>query len=90
MYAEAIIPFRSIEWVYEPNANLETAGGICPVLRELCEKLEGRDNVKVYMCDVLEPSRNFKNMVNIVNVDPPTMISIFTVIFQSFSDLFLR
>lgn len=72
VYAEAIVPFRTLEWIFEPNAVSETAGGICPVLRDLCERLEGRgDKVKIKMCSALELSKHLDEKVSVVNVDPP-------------------
>jgi adenine-specific DNA methylase len=72
IYAEAIVPFRTLEWIFEPNTEGKTAGGICPVLKELCEKLEGKgDKVKVCLCNALELSRHFHEKMSIINVDPP-------------------
>jgi adenine-specific DNA methylase len=72
IYTEAIVPFRTLEWIFEPNAKEKTAGGICPILRELCEKLEGKGNkVKVYLCNAMELSRYFKEKISVINVDPP-------------------
>lgn len=72
IYAEAIVPFRTLEWVFEPNAKDRTAGGICPILRELCEKLEGKgDKVKVCLCNVMELSKYFHKKISVINVDPP-------------------
>ncbi|MEM3423148.1 MAG: hypothetical protein QXE51_01115 [Nitrososphaeria archaeon] len=72
IYAEAIVPFKTLEWIFEPNVKDKTAGGICPILRELCQKLEGKgDKVKVYLCNVLELSKFFNEKVSVVNVDPP-------------------
>jgi adenine-specific DNA methylase len=72
IYTEAIVPFRTLEWIFEPNAKEKTAGGICPVLRELCEKLEGKgDKVRVYLCNAMELSRYFKEKISVINVDPP-------------------
>lgn len=72
VYAEAIVPFKTLEWVFEPDAKDETAGGICPILRELCEKLDGKgDKVEVYLADALDLSRNLNVKVDVINVDPP-------------------
>ncbi|MEM4570725.1 MAG: hypothetical protein QXE66_05400 [Desulfurococcaceae archaeon] len=71
VYAEAIVPYRTLNWVYEPESNEKTAGGICPVVKELAENLEGKNRrIEVYMCDAMELSRHFKD-VDVVNVDPP-------------------
>jgi len=72
IYTEAIVPFRTLEWIFEPNASEKTAGGICPVLKELCEKLEGKgDKVRVYLCNAMGLSRYLKEKISIINVDPP-------------------
>ncbi|MEM3544347.1 MAG: hypothetical protein QXO45_00760 [Nitrososphaerota archaeon] len=72
IYAEAIVPFRTLEWIFEPNTKNETTGGICPILRELCEKLEGKGNkIKVELRNVLELSKSFNEKVSVINVDPP-------------------
>jgi len=72
IYAEAIVPYRTLDWVFEPKNSERTAGGICPVVRELAEKLEGKgSNIDIYLCDALKLSQFFKNKVNVVNVDPP-------------------
>jgi adenine-specific DNA methylase len=72
IYTEAIVPFRTLEWIFEPKAEEKTAGGICPILRELCEKLEGKgDKARVYLCNAMELSRYFKEKISVINVDPP-------------------
>lgn len=72
IYAEAIVPFKTLEWIFEPNVKGRTAGGICPILKELCEKLEGKgDNVRVCLCNALELSKYFNREISIINVDPP-------------------
>ncbi|MFH8132345.1 MAG: hypothetical protein QW321_01940 [Candidatus Aenigmatarchaeota archaeon] len=72
IYAEAIVPFKTLEWIFEPNSKSETTGGICPILKELCEKLEGKGNkIKVKLCNVLELFQIMKEKVDVVNVDPP-------------------
>ncbi|MCX8169004.1 MAG: hypothetical protein N3E39_02095 [Candidatus Methanomethylicia archaeon] len=72
IYAEAIVPYRTLNWVYEPEINKKTAGGICPVVKELAEKLEGKNcQIYTYMCDVMKLSRNFKSIADVINVDPP-------------------
>jgi len=70
-YAEAIVPYRTLDWVYEPGNN-NTAGGICPVVKELAEKLEGKDcKIDIYLCDAMELSKNFRSVFDVINVDPP-------------------
>ena len=74
VYAEAVVPFRSLPWIYEPSneAIRETAGGILPVLKELCELLEGRgDRIKVIHGDALKLSEYFNQKFDIIHVDPP-------------------
>lgn len=73
VYAEAIVPYRTAEWVFEPDAERETAGGICPVLKELTLRLQGRrgERVRVFMADVLQLSRHFQDVADVINVDPP-------------------
>jgi len=72
VYAEAVVPHRTIEWVFEPEAERETAGGICPVLKDLAARLQGRgDRVQVFMADVLELSAHFRQAADVINVDPP-------------------
>ena len=46
VYAEAVIPYRSLQWIFEPDSTEEgeTGGGILPVLKELCEVLENKSN----------------------------------------------
>ena len=73
VYAEAAVPNRTLGWVFEPDAvSGRTAGGICPVVRDLAERLEGRgDRVSVYMCDATELSKSFGAIADVINVDPP-------------------
>jgi len=71
-YAEAIVPYRTLDWVYEPDSSNTTAGGICPVVKELAEKLEGKDcKIDIYLCDVMELSKIFRGVFDVINVDPP-------------------
>ncbi len=71
IYAEAVVPHRTLAWVFEPDSAGRTAGGICPVVRELAERLEGRGHlVETYMCDATQMSRHFGG-IDVVNVDPP-------------------
>ena len=72
IYAEAIVPFRTLQWIFEATTIDRTAGGICPILRELCEKLEGKgEKVKVCLCNATELSKYFQEKVSVINVDPP-------------------
>lgn len=71
-YAEAIVPYRTINWVYEAENNEKTAGGICPIVKELAEKLEGKKcNIHTFMCDATKLSQHFRNLADVINVDPP-------------------
>jgi adenine-specific DNA methylase len=72
IYAEAIVPYRTLNWIYEPECNDRTAGGICPVIKELAEKLEDKKcQIETYMCDAAKLSQHFKNIADVINVDPP-------------------
>jgi adenine-specific DNA methylase len=72
IYTEGIVPFRTLEWIFEPDAKDKTAGGICPIVKELCEKLEGKsDKIKVCLCNVMEISKYFHEKISVINVDPP-------------------
>ncbi|MEM1551037.1 MAG: hypothetical protein QXH03_00015 [Candidatus Bathyarchaeia archaeon] len=73
IYAEAAVPYRTVEWVFEPDAERETAGGICPVLKELTLRLQKArgERIQVFMADALQLSRHFRNVADVVNVDPP-------------------
>ena len=74
VYAEAVVPYRSLQWVFEPDGAKEgeTGGGILPILKELCEVLEGKGNkVQVYQGDALKLSHYFKEPIDIIHVDPP-------------------
>ena len=72
VYAEAIVPFKTLKWVFEPDVNDETAGGICPILKDLSERLENKsDKIDIYLADALELSKYFSDKVDVINVDPP-------------------
>jgi adenine-specific DNA methylase len=72
VYAEAIVPYRTLNWVYEPDEGGRTGGGICPVVRDLAERLEGKNcNIDVFMCDAMQLSKYFMGLADVVNVDPP-------------------
>jgi len=66
---------RSFGWVYEPDVDKPNAtrGGVCPVLKQLCEWLYGLgDRIEVYMGDARELSKIVgEGIVDLVNVDPP-------------------
>ncbi len=74
VYAEAVVPYVTLEWIFEPHGveKRETAGGILPVLNELCELLEDAgDKVRVLHGDALKLSSFIKQGIDIVHVDPP-------------------
>jgi len=75
VYAEAVVPYITLQWIYEPDAqeNSKTRGGILPVLKNLCEFLEGRGcNVKVIHGDALKLHTYFRSKeIDIIHVDPP-------------------
>lgn len=72
-YAESAVPYRTIEWIYEPNVQNKTSGGICPVLHELTRILSQVNwkNINIFLADVLQLSKHFYNKADIINVDPP-------------------
>ena len=74
-YCEAKRIDLALEWVFEPDVDKPTAtrGGICPILKQLCEWLhELGDRIEVYMGDARELSRIIgEKSVDLVNVDPP-------------------
>ncbi|MEM2057793.1 MAG: hypothetical protein QXO76_06045, partial [Thermoproteota archaeon] len=76
-YCELVVPLenKSIGWVYEPDIEKPTAthGGICPMLKQLCNWLNGLgDRIEVYMADARELSKVLgENSVDLINVDPP-------------------
>ncbi|ADV65586.1 DUF1156 domain-containing protein [Desulfurococcus mucosus] len=83
-YAEGSIPFKAIPWaleVEEGEAEEEaeevesTRGGILPVLRLLCNRLEGlwKDGLDaVYLWDAREIDKHLpEKSVDVVDVDPP-------------------
>jgi len=68
-------PRKSLGWVFEPDVEKLTAthGGVCPVLKQLCEWLHGLgDRVEIYMADARELSTLLgQGIADVVNVDPP-------------------
>ena len=72
VHAEGVVPYKTLSWIYEPWNTKETAGGICPIVKELAEKLEDKgDKVEVYLGDAQKLSEIVKNKVDLVNIDPP-------------------
>jgi adenine-specific DNA methylase len=72
-YCEAIVPYRNLNWIFEPNSsNTKTEGGICPILNELCKRLEGLKEISVIHGDSRFLSSVLAGVkVNVINVDPP-------------------
>ncbi|RLE81268.1 MAG: hypothetical protein DRJ51_04135, partial [Thermoprotei archaeon] len=74
-YCEAKRIDLALDWAFEPDVTKPTAtrGGLCPVLKQLCEWLHGLgDRVEVYMGDARELSKIIgERSVDLVNVDPP-------------------
>lgn len=75
----------ALSWVFEPDVVKPTAthGGLCPVVKLLCEWLEGLgDKIEIYMADARQLPDIFKeNYVDVINVDPPYLDQ------HSYSDL---
>ena len=74
-YAEAIVPFLTLDWVFEPGVRpgMSTAGGLCPAVEELCKALEGLSGrADVFLGNALEMSSFIgQGSVDVVHVDPP-------------------
>jgi len=82
-YVEAIVPYVTLSWAFETleeeeeeNEEIEpTRGGILPVLRLLCARLDGlwKDGLDaVYLWDARELNRHLPEAsVDLINVDPP-------------------
>jgi adenine-specific DNA methylase len=73
VYAEATVTNRSLDWIYEPDAKDKTAGGICPILKELVRILDGSPSkVRIYLADAMKMNSWIKHKsLDIVHVDPP-------------------
>ena len=74
-YCEAIVPYRNLNWVFEPNSinGKKTEGGIYPILAELCKRVGNMGkNVTVIQGDCRFLSSVLQNIqVDVINVDPP-------------------
>ena len=71
-YCEAILPYRNLNWIYEPNlSDRRTQGGICPVLEELCKRIGGLDKIEIIRGDSRYLSSMVRNSIDVINVDPP-------------------
>jgi len=72
-YCEAIIPYRNLNWVFEPNRTDKiTQGGIVPVLNELCKRIKNLgENLEVIQGDCRFLSSMVCYSLDVINVDPP-------------------
>ena len=82
-YIESIVPYVTLPWALEAGEEGEeevedvesTRGGVLPVLRLLCTRLEGlwkEDLDAIYLWDARELDRYLpENSVDLINVDPP-------------------
>ena len=73
-YCEAIIPYRNLNWIYEPDfmQKKRTEGGICPILTELCKRLSNTNKkVRIIHGDCRFLSLILPDVVDVINVDPP-------------------
>jgi len=82
-YTEGVIPYAGLPWAFEASEEEEedeeeiesTRGGIIPVLRLLCTRLEGlwKEGLDaVYLWDARELDKYLQEgSVNLINVDPP-------------------
>jgi len=71
-FCEAIVPYRNLNWIFEPNYSSTTEGGICPILNELCKRLEGLKEFSIIQADSSFLSSVLAGIkVDVINVDPP-------------------
>jgi len=71
-YCEAVVPYKNLIWGFEPDAYERTGGGICPILDELCNKMEDLNtDVRILQFDAKKITLLGENFVDIINVDPP-------------------
>jgi len=72
-YCEAIVPYRNLNWIYEPHSIKKTEGGIVPILGELCKRIfnsSKRVTVIHGDCRCLSSIITHKP-IDVINVDPP-------------------
>jgi len=70
-YCEAVVPYKNLPWVFEPNAASSTGGGICPVVEELCRQMADiKTSIKVLQFDAKKVSL-LGEKIDLINVDPP-------------------
>lgn len=71
-YCEAIVPRRNLKWIFETDINGKTQGGIVPVLKEICKRLEGlSDKISVIHGDARKITSYINEKFDLINVDPP-------------------
>jgi len=71
-YCEAIVPKKNIRWIFETDFDKRTQGGILPILKEICKKLNGLgDRIKIIHGDARKLSYYLNEKVDLINVDPP-------------------
>jgi adenine-specific DNA methylase len=74
-YCEAIVPYRNLNWIYEPNSlNRKTEGGIYPILNELCKRVYAMKDIFIVQGDsrFLSSILSHEHIkVDVINVDPP-------------------
>ncbi len=71
-YCEAIVPRKNLQWIFEPNVNKKTQGGIVPILCEICKRLEGLgDKISVIHGDARKLTSYINEKLDLINVDPP-------------------
>ena len=82
-YIESIVPYITLPWTLEASEEEEideediksTRGGILPILRLLCTRLEGlwKDGLDaIYLWDARELDKHLpEQSVDLINVDPP-------------------
>jgi putative DNA methylase len=84
----------ALNWVFEPNVEKPTVthGGICPVLKNLCEWLTGLgDRVYVCMADARDLDKVLgEKAADVVNVDPPYLNQHYYADFSEFFWQLLR
>ncbi|RLE45842.1 MAG: hypothetical protein DRJ31_10740 [Candidatus Methanomethylicota archaeon] len=73
-YCEAIVPYRNLNWIFEPNFSVQkrTQGGICPIVSELCKRLENKgEKATIIHGDSRFLSSLISFPIDVINVDPP-------------------
>ncbi len=71
-FSEAVVPFKNLYWVFEPNSSSTTGGGIFPVVNELVKQLENVNvECKILQFDAKRINYLGRKTLDIINVDPP-------------------